>query len=80
MTVWGITIVLGLIVLLIVFKSFKDGRKTKDFLETITPEINQLKDRQIEKYKAKFGRDPTGPFALVDEPPSKPHRRHWFRK
>ena len=79
MTVWIFTGVLAIVVGFIVYKSFRDGRRTKDFLETITPEINRLRDRQIERYKARFGREPTGPFVLVDEPPPERERR-WFRK
>lgn len=80
MTVWLFTLVLAIIVAFIAYKSFRHGRRTKDFLETITPEINRLRDRQIEKYKAKFGREPTGPFVLVNEPPPERQRRRWFRK
>lgn len=65
MMVWFVTIVLGCIVAIIIYTSVRDGQRTTDFLEAITPEINRFRDHQIEKYKEKFGRAPTGTLLLV---------------
>jgi hypothetical protein len=80
MTVWGITAILALVVIYIVNAEIRCGRKTKHFLEVITPEIDNLKNDSIAKYRARFGRDPTGTFVLVNQPPTTSPARRWFRK
>ena len=80
MTVWLITGVLAIIVAMIVRAEVRCGRRTKDFFEVIAPEIDKLKSDSLARYRAKFGRDPTDRFALVDTPPDQPTRRRWFKR
>lgn len=78
MTVWFITLLLAVLVLFIIYAEVRHGRRSKDFLEAIGPEIDALNKSVRRKYRAKHGRDPTAPFTLME--PDPPKRRGWFRK
>jgi len=78
MTVWIITLLVAAAVAAIIFTEVKCGRRSKDFFETIGPEIEALNKSVARKYRAKYGRDPTGQFKPIKRPPGP--RRGWFRK
>lgn len=63
---WIITLVLAAIVAYIVFVERRCGRRHDNFLETITPEIDALNNSVLRKYRAKYGKDPTLQFPIVD--------------
>ena len=66
MTTWIITGVLALLVGLIVYAEIRCGRRTKHFLEAISPEIDALNSSVLRKYRAKYGKDPTLQVPVVD--------------
>jgi hypothetical protein len=67
MASWVITAVLALIVLRIVYLEVVCGRRSKAFLKKTNEEIRELHTNATASYRAKFGRDPTGPFVLVED-------------
>lgn len=75
MTAWAFTIILAVIVALIVRAEIRCGRRSKDFMNTVMPEIDALKKSAVRKYQAKYGRAPTEPLPVVEPP-----RRGLFRK
>lgn len=66
MLTWIITGILVLFVGLIIYAEIRCGRRAKDFLETISPEIEALNDSVLRKYRAIHGKDPTMPFRVVN--------------
>lgn len=78
MIVWISTGILVVIILWIVKSQWQFGRRSDDFFAHTGAEIDQLRERAIDKYRAKFGKDPTGSFTLVEQLPSP--KRRWFRK
>lgn len=66
-TSWAITILLAVIIAWIIVTEVKYGRRSKDFLSKFNKETNELGRSATIAYRAKFGRDPTAPFILVDE-------------
>ena len=68
MTSWFVTVALALIVARIIWVEVKCGRKTKSALATTNAQIESIKRSATEKYRAKFGKDPTAPYPLVDAP------------
>lgn len=65
---WIITIVLALLIVRIVWVEVKCGRKFKGALATTNAQIESIKQSATANYRAKFGRDPTGTFEIVDLP------------
>lgn len=63
---WGITLVLGLAIARIVWIEIKCGRRHKSVLSSTNEQINSIKMSVTERYREKFGRDPTGSFETVD--------------
>lgn len=66
MTTWIITGLLIVVIARVVYAEVKHGRRTKDFLENISPEIEALNNSVARKYRAKFGKDPTLQFPTID--------------
>jgi hypothetical protein len=66
MTTWIITGALAFIVVLIVYAEVRCGRRTKNFLDTLAPEIDALNDSVLRKYRAKYGKDPTLQYPIVN--------------
>ena len=52
----------------IVRTEIRHGRRTKDFLGEIGPEIDALNKRATARYRAKFGRDPSMAVRTNDLP------------
>ena len=73
-TAWFFTIVLAIVIVAIIRAEIVCGRRSKNFIDNVMPEIDALKHSVIGKYKAKYGRTPTAPFETV-----KPSRG-FFRK
>lgn len=67
---WIITGVLALVVGLIVWAEIRCGRRYKVFQAKIDPEIDALKTSVVNKYREKFGKEPTEQFLTVSEPKS----------
>lgn len=67
MTSWIITIVLALLISRIVVIEIRCGRKSKAFMTQANAEIATLQRSAVMAYKQKFGREPTAPFALIDD-------------
>lgn len=67
-TAWFFTIVLALIVIAIVRAEVVCGRRSKNFIDNVMPEIDRLKHQAVSKYKAKYGRTPTAPFETITPP------------
>jgi hypothetical protein len=65
---WSATITLALIIARIMWVEIKCGRKNKSALSSTSEQINSIKQSATERYRAKFGRDPTGTFEQVDLP------------
>lgn len=59
---WVSTFVLAIIITVIVWIEVKYGRKAKDTLASTNEQIESIKRNATERYRAKFGRDPTGTF------------------
>lgn len=64
---WLITIVLTLFIGRIIYVEVLCGRRSKAFLKKTTEEIQKIHAQATASYRAKFGRDPTGTFPLIDE-------------
>jgi len=79
MMVWIITVILSVLVGCIVWAEVICGRRSKDFLETITPEIDALTKSVVNKYLARHGRYPSGIYPITQPPPSLSWRR-FFRR
>lgn len=75
MTAWIFTGVTAFVVLLIILAEIRCGRRSKEFLKGINPEIDALTNSVTAKYRAKYGKDPTLPFSTVEPP-----RRRFFRR
>lgn len=71
MTSWIITGLLAVVIAWIIYTEVRCGRRSKAFLAKANEEINALGRSATIAYRAKFGRDPTAPFALVDDDTSK---------
>jgi hypothetical protein len=65
---WIITGVLALLVARIIWVEVKCGRKFKGALATTNAQIEEIKQSATANYRAKFGRDPTDTFKIVDMP------------
>lgn len=65
---WFATIVLALVVARIVWVEVKCGRKTKTALASTNEQIERIKHNATVRYRAKYGRDPTEQFPVVDLP------------
>lgn len=65
---WATTVVLALLIVRIVWIEVKCGRKSKDTLASTNEQIETIKRSATERYRAKFGKDPTGAFETVDVP------------
>lgn len=66
MTTWIITGLLVAIIARVVYAEIRHGRRTKNFLEHISPEIEALNDSVTRKYRAKYGKDPTLQFPRIE--------------
>ncbi len=75
MTAWFFTFLLAVVIAIIVRAEIVCGRRSKDFIDNVMPEIDALKKSAIRKYQAKYGRAPTEPLPTVEPP-----RRGLFRK
>lgn len=58
---------------IIVIAERKCARRSKDFFKKSDAMIAGLAQNAQEKYRAKFGRDPTGKINTLVDAPSKPH-------
>jgi hypothetical protein len=67
MTSWIITAVLALAIAWIIYTEMKCGRRSKSMLAKTNEDINTLRRNATVAYRARYGRDPTAPFALVDD-------------
>lgn len=65
---WIATVTLALVVLRIVWVEVKCGRKSNTALTSTNEQIESIKRSATERYRAKYGKDPTAQFPLVDEP------------
>lgn len=65
---WIATIALALVVARIVWIEIKCGRKSKTALASTNEQIESIKRNVTEKYRAKYGKDPTAQFPLADAP------------
>ena len=65
---WIITGVLALAVARIIWVEVKCGRRFKGALATTNEQIETIKRSATANYRAKFGRDPTGTFEVVEIP------------
>lgn len=65
---WIATITLALVVARIVWVEVKCGRKSKTALASTNEQIESIKRNVTEKYREKYGKDPTAQFPLVDAP------------
>lgn len=63
---WVITGILALVVARIVWIEVKCGRKFKGTLVSTNEQIESIKQHVTETYRAKYGREPTGPYETVD--------------
>lgn len=63
---WIATIALALVVARIVWVEVKYGRKSTSALTTTNEQIETIKRNVTERYREKFGKDPTAQFPLVD--------------
>ena len=66
MTTWAITVAVVLVLVLIVSAEIRHNRQTRTFFDHINPEINALTTRVVGKYRAKYGRDPTTEYPIVN--------------
>lgn len=58
MVEWIFTGVFLVVLAAVIRTEIRCGRRTKDFLVTIGPEIEDLNRRAVAKYRARFGQDP----------------------
>jgi hypothetical protein len=65
---WIITGILALAIIRIVWVEVKCGRRFKGTLANTNEQIEEIKRSATANYRAKFGRDPTGTFEIVDMP------------
>ncbi len=65
---WIVTGVLALVIARVVWIEVKCGRRFKGALATTNAQIDAIKQSATANYRAKFGRDPTGTFEIVDLP------------
>lgn len=63
---WIITGVLALAIVRIIWVEVKCGRRFKGALATTNAQIEEIKLSATANYRAKFGRDPTDTFEIVD--------------
>lgn len=68
MLVWIITAAVVLVVGRIVYLEVRCGRRNTMFLDKTDAQIASFKEQATERYRAKFGRDPTDTFKTVDLP------------
>ena len=68
MTSWIITGILALAIARIIWIEVKCGRRFKGTLAATNAQIETIKRSATESYRAKYGRDPTGTFEIVDLP------------
>lgn len=61
---WIATAILAFLVGMIVRAEVVCGRKRRDFFDTITPEIDALQSSARQKYRSRFGKDPTEQFPI----------------
>lgn len=67
---WIATAVLALIITRIVWMEVAYGRKFKGSLASTNQQIESIKQHATERYRAKFGRDPTDTFRTVEPQPT----------
>ena len=65
---WIATVALALIVIRIVWVEVKFGRRSNTALASTNEQIESIKRNVTEKYREKYGKDPTSQFPLVDVP------------
>lgn len=65
---WIITGILALVIARVIWVEVKCGRRFKGALATTNAQIEAIKQSATANYRAKFGRDPTGTFEIVDLP------------
>ncbi len=68
MMAWIVTGVLALIVVRIVWLEILGGRRRSEKLARTNEEIATITRNATESYRAKFGKDPTGTFNVVEMP------------
>ena len=59
---WASTLILAIVITGIVWIEVRYGRKAKSTLASTNEQIESIKRNATERYRAKFGRDPTGTF------------------
>ena len=68
MLAWIVTTATVLVVGWIVYLEIRCGRRNTAFLDKTDQEIASVKQLATDRYRAKFGRDPTDTFKAVDMP------------